>query len=1262
MRKSILFLALVVSMAVSAATTVGVDNQKIVLNRDGQITVLAPNGQDESYYWVSLSPDGSQILYSTAHHGTCVCDLQGRVLRNLGRLNAPKWMDNENVSGMQEHYSETDHDLVDYINYVGCDLNTLKQRRLTKAEKNEFIRLENARLAEADKAGMARAAQRRAQMGTSLQGLKIYVNAGHGGHDLNDRSCWTVPIPETWTNPLGYWESNSNLVKALALRDLLEAAGATVIMSRTTNNSGSRDIQYYNYQPGTPEYNAIMAGDDRDLSAIAEEANANQVDHFLSIHSNAQNGRTNYLLLLYHGEDGHPTVPTSDIMAAASGNIQKLNALTVWITPGVHVRGDITFYGDKPTDPYPGLGVLRPLTVPGFLSEGSFHDYAPETHRLCNADYCKLEALRFFQHFHRYFNRTLPQTATISGWVKSGNEKVDVLGEKNFYYAPGTDDQWLPLNGSKVVLINDAGQRIDSVITDDWYNGIFAFYDLQPGTYQVEASHDQYSIVTQTVTVVAEDIACVKAFLMNTQLDTPDYEDPDQYPGSLPLSKYDFTPDDDPRTGNVSITRAIYKNGKMVTLGSDGLLLRSWAFTGGTRIPLPEGVVAGQLTDVAFSADGFLVASAVISNSLKIYAWDHNMANPSLLLTVPGMTFYDRPSIAASGAMLKVKIFFETAGKVYSIQEGGTPTQVSTTTAGAKLVMMPNGTVYADRSNRLPTFFKYAGNTYMVTPMDSASLLGFKVYDITTGVASRKLVSDTYLMTGTTTQKAMALAYVDRYSVHIGLVGTDNAQYNYGRWTSVDQPIANIYASEASFDGTNFKFRLNENATSVLLRIEKDGEVVDTYELGALNKGAHSVANPFGNQGFTSFTITPTATPVGYPVKISGDAPIFQFYAPTDVAVDRNPTSPYFGRIYVSESKSGSTTSRTTTQGCYVLSSDFTDITGQGVTAWNGNVEWATENSFGDGTKKELTLSHLFAAPSGKVFVCSSAVSSSNVYIMDAANPSADFTPVFGGKRNKDTGAWKSGGATVANPIMGCVVLGVGAEETLYTMDRCNSYATAFTNINQYNIGQVDSLPWKQAPSDVIFADNNTYYMENGLGEIAYDGHGGWFLSQYRYGSTTAKPALLHVTNGIVDYNCGNEITTCNRGGMAVTQDGSMLAIAREGGVVAVYDVEYDANNVPSLSEEKFLINWGSDSDYSIGLDFDIAGNLYITSYTNERLMVYALPKIDNSYTTRISYNHHGEGLWNTDEQTHVRKVVRDGQILILKGDKTYNALGVELR
>ena len=212
MRKAFLLLALAVSMAISAATTVSVDNQKILLTRDGQSTVLAPNGQDESYYWVSLSPDETKILYSTAHHGTCICDLQGNLLRSLGRLNAPKWLDNENVSGMQEHYSEIEHDLVDHIDYYGFNLNSMKRRALTKAETKEFIRLENARLAACEAANMQRAAERRAIMGNSLQGLKIYVNAGHGGHDPNDRSCWTVPIPETWSNPNGYWESNSNLV------------------------------------------------------------------------------------------------------------------------------------------------------------------------------------------------------------------------------------------------------------------------------------------------------------------------------------------------------------------------------------------------------------------------------------------------------------------------------------------------------------------------------------------------------------------------------------------------------------------------------------------------------------------------------------------------------------------------------------------------------------------------------------------------------------------------------------------------------------------------------------------------------------------------------------------------------------------------------------------------------------------------------------------------------------------------------------------
>ena len=48
MRKAFLLVALAISMVMSAAMTVSVENQKILLTRDGQSTVLAPNGQDES--------------------------------------------------------------------------------------------------------------------------------------------------------------------------------------------------------------------------------------------------------------------------------------------------------------------------------------------------------------------------------------------------------------------------------------------------------------------------------------------------------------------------------------------------------------------------------------------------------------------------------------------------------------------------------------------------------------------------------------------------------------------------------------------------------------------------------------------------------------------------------------------------------------------------------------------------------------------------------------------------------------------------------------------------------------------------------------------------------------------------------------------------------------------------------------------------------------------------------------------------------------
>src|SRR3990172_7984765 len=91
-----------------------------------------------------------------------------------------------------------------------------------------------------------------------LAGIKICIDPGHGGNNAaNDRHL--IPDPGT-----DFWESESNFQKALLLKALLEAKGATVLLTRNTND-------YPN------------DADEPSLSAPVAFANANNVNWFHSI-------------------------------------------------------------------------------------------------------------------------------------------------------------------------------------------------------------------------------------------------------------------------------------------------------------------------------------------------------------------------------------------------------------------------------------------------------------------------------------------------------------------------------------------------------------------------------------------------------------------------------------------------------------------------------------------------------------------------------------------------------------------------------------------------------------------------------------------------------------------------------------------------------------------------------------------------------------------------------------------------------------------
>ncbi len=332
-----------------------------------------------------------------------------------------------------------------------------------------------------------------------LSGVKIYVNPGHGGYDSDDRNI--VVYPYTSGDTAGFWESKSNLYKGLALRDMLEDAGADVMMSRTTNTTA----------------------DDRALSAIVTEANTYNADFMLSIHSNAGSGSANYVLMLYAGVDegdtnSYPTAtPTSDksrdISTVIAENLYT-NEITCW-SGNYTVRGDKTFartvmgWSD-------GYGVLRALTVPGVISEGCMHDYTPETYRLLNDDYKWLESWHFFKSFCTYFKNAEIPTGVVAGSVRDGNNEI-LFPE--FSKIKNSRDEQLPLHGAKVYL--KQGETVkDSYETDTLYNGVFVFKNVEPGEYTLLVQADDYYDSEENITVSANNIT-YRNFDMSLIRNTP---------------------------------------------------------------------------------------------------------------------------------------------------------------------------------------------------------------------------------------------------------------------------------------------------------------------------------------------------------------------------------------------------------------------------------------------------------------------------------------------------------------------------------------------------------------------------------------------------------------------------------------------------------------------------------------------------------------------------------------------------------------------
>ncbi len=183
-----------------------------------------------------------------------------------------------------------------------------------------------------------------------LSGLKICVDPGHGGQYLT-KTHYTGGTVGVAT---GQTESDVNLRVSLILREYLKAAGAQVIMTRTTDERCQGDTCKR-----------------AELDFRTDIANSANADLFISVHHNEGTNRsTNYTAVF------HPKGVSSSISLAEN------------ISSAVSKYIGTTNVGAKIGD----YRVLDRARMPGVIVEASFMSNPTEDQRLAQLSYNKMEA------------------------------------------------------------------------------------------------------------------------------------------------------------------------------------------------------------------------------------------------------------------------------------------------------------------------------------------------------------------------------------------------------------------------------------------------------------------------------------------------------------------------------------------------------------------------------------------------------------------------------------------------------------------------------------------------------------------------------------------------------------------------------------------------------------------------------------------------------------------------------------------------------
>jgi len=482
--------------------------------------------------------------------------------------------------------------------------------------------------------------------------------------------------------------------------------------------------------------------------------------------------------------------------------------------------------------------------------------------------------------------------------------------------------------------------------------------------------------------------------------------------------------------------------------------------------------------------------------------------------------------------------------------------------------------------------------------------------------------------------------------------GTEGSDYVLNFTTAEPKKEANIFASElkvspvATNGDVTFTYTLNAPASEVVITVSNGDEFTINSGIG-LNKGVNSVTKTLKTstaEGSYTWAVKATGIPANTntgttPVKFTDEnLNEMKYYSPRGgLVMDKNPDSPFFGRIYISESLGGTTAGRTTQDGIYILNAALQDVTGQGNTSYKGGTSWTY-----NGTAYDLTPYRVSVAPDGKVLIPKNHTTNPGIWIMDPASPGSNFTVAFGSS------------SIYGRPIQSHLING-----DLFVFDE--TYPAAY-NILRFNSFSPDRTA---AHNSLAFTNPSSCITPNastGTAIVSFvpDGKDGFWIGQLRSTESAANPSLIHInSSGTVDFNsfsdmAANKIGAISKGVIAFNKEKDLIAVGCST-LVKIYEVIWTAG-IPSLKTATAPVSFNPTTGTNVdGLEFDPANNIYAISSSLEFIAGFSLPNANaaaNTFTTTAPASNPvvvgGVGIRKVVGFDNIRIVCLVGQIKIV--------------